>query len=186
MKKGLMIVITTIMLLLLSSCGGTNIESETSPSDLGKTETTDDETEKNNEQEKTDEPMQESNSDIISANGYTVQIVNLHKTKDSNGEPMAAAEFLFTNENEEPISFMGAISFIAFQNGIELTKDEMFLENDYDWDSYYTEIKDGSKISVFRPIPLQNETVSVELIVEIMDFTNWTSEASTTRKFDLD
>ena len=66
------------------------------------------------------EKKEESSSDTIRANGYTVQIVNLLKTKDSNGEPMAAAEFLFTNENAEPISF------IAFQDGIELTKDEMF------------------------------------------------------------
>ena len=346
MKKRLIIVITTLMVLLLTSCGGTSIESEANPSDLGKTETTEKKTEKNSEQEKIDEPLQESNSDIISANGlsvkivdihktkdfeghpilvaeflftndnaeptsfmwpisvtsfqngieltneelvlemankdfdwdsedkeikdgatitvfhpialqnetdsveiiveiintdnltvsasttieynpdsdtescsaddekqaekedeqedlteaedkevdlsdtisangYTVQIVNLHKTKDSNGEPMAAAEFLFTNKNEEPISFMGAISIIAFQNGIELTKDEMFLENDYDWDSYYTEIKDGATISVFHPIPLQNEKDPVELTVDIMDFENWTSEASTTKIFDL-
>ena len=39
-------------------------------------------------------------------------------------------EFLFTNENAEPVSFMSVAQVTAFQNGIELHKDEMFLERE--------------------------------------------------------
>ena len=99
---------------------------------------------------------------------------------------MAAAEFLFTNDNAEPISFMSAAQVTAFQNGIELHKDEMFLERDYDWDSFYTEIKDGATISVFRALPLQNEEDPVDIKVDLLDTENWVVSASTTFSIDLE
>ena len=171
MKKSLMIVITTVTVLFLTACGGTSIESETDPSDIGKTETTEKKTEKNSEQEKTEELVQESNSDTISADGLTVKIVDIHKTKDYEGHPILAAEFLFTNDNAEPTSFMWPISVTAFQNGIELTNEELVLDmanKDFDWDSEDKDIKDGATITVFHPIAVQNETDPVEIIVEII------------------
>lgn len=189
MKKNLMIVITTVTVLLLTACGGTSIESETDPSDIGKTETTEKKTEKNSEQEKTEELVQESNSDTISADGLTVKIVDIHKTKDYEGHPILAAEFLFTNDNAEPTSFMWPISVTAFQNGIELTNEELVLDmanKDFDWDSEDKDIKDGATITVFHPIALQNETDPVEIIVEIINTDYLTVSASTTIEYNLD
>lgn len=189
MKKSLMIVITTVTVLLLTACGGTSIESETDPSDIGKTETTEKKTEKNSEQEKTEELVQESNSDTISADGLTVKIVDIHKTKDYEGHPILAAEFLFTNDNAEPTSFMWPISVTAFQNGIELTNEELVLDmanKDFDWDSEDKDIKDGATITVFHPIALQNETDPVEIIVEIINTDYLTVSASTTIEYNLD
>ena len=189
MKKSLIIVITTVTVLLLTACGGTSIESETDPSDIGKTETTEKKTEKNSEQEKTEELVQESNSDTISADGLTVKIVDIHKTKDYEGHPILAAEFLFTNDNAEPTSFMWPISVTAFQNGIELTNEELVLDmanKDFDWDSEDKDIKDGATITVFHPIALQNETDPVEIIVEIINTDYLTVSASTTIEYNLD
>lgn len=135
---------------------------------------------------KTSEVKEEQGSDTVSSGGVTVKIVAVHKTKDSNGDPMAAAEFLFTNENADPISFMSAAQITAFQNGIELYKDEMFLERDYDWDSFYTEIKDGATISVFRALPLQNEEDPVDIKVDLLDTENWVVSATTTITMELD
>ena len=132
------------------------------------------------------EVKEEQGSDTVSSGGVTIKIVAVHKTKDSNGDPMAAAEFLFTNDNAEPISFMSAAQVTAFQNGIELHKDEMFLERDYDWDSFYTEIKDGATISVFRALPLQNEEDPVDIKVDLLDTENWVVSASTTVSIDLE
>ena len=187
MKKNLLIVLTVVMVMLITACGGSNSGSGTVPAEKeSESETVNEQTETGDEEETAEEKTQEIASDTISVNGYTVKIVGLHKTKDSNGDPIAAAEFLFTNENTEPVSLMGATSIIAFQNGIELHKDEMFLEDDYDWDSYDTEIKDGATISVFHAIPLQNETDPVELSVDIMNFSDWTPAASTTVIVHLD
>lgn len=196
MKKTLSIILFMALILITTACGESDTDSGSVSSEnenqiealVGDAETGAEEEmieEKAAEEDVAEDQTQENASDTISSNGYTVKIVDLHKTKDSNGDPIAATEFLFTNENVEPVSFMGATSITAFQNGIELTKDEMVLEDDYDWDSYYTEIKDGATISVFHAIPLQNETDPVELSVDIMDFSDWSALASTTVKFDL-
>lgn len=185
MKKKLLIVLITAMVLIIPACGGSTTDSGDTSSEKGNQTEEVEKTAEDTEEEMVEEQTQDNSSDSISANGFTVKIVGIHKTKDSNGDPIAAAEFLFTNENAEPVSFMGATSLTAFQNGIELTKDEMYLEDDYDWDSYYVEIKDGATISVFHAFPLQNETDPVELSVDIMDFSDWSSAATTTMKFDL-
>ena len=71
---------------------------------------------------------------------------------------------------------------IAATHDIELT---YLLEKDYDWDTYYTEIKDGATISVFRAIPLHSETAPVELTVKIINPNNGASLQSTTVKMEL-
>ena len=123
-------------------------------------------------------------SDTVSLNGYTVKVVAVHVTKDSNGDPLAAVELQYTNENAEPMSLMSCTNIKGFQNGIELHKSELFLNRDYDWDSYYTEVKDGATITVFRALPLQNTDDPVEIYVDIY---NWSSGDNATVKtvFDI-
>jgi len=117
-------------------------------------------------------------ADTASANGVTVKVIAVHKTSDSNGNPIAAIELEFTNDNADPVSFLGVAQAVLFQDGIEMTASELFLENDFDWDSYYTEIKDGATISVFVPAPLKSDG-PVEVKIDIMDYTKWKSVAST-------
>ena len=106
---------------------------------------------------------------VASANGYSVRLIAVHRAEDSEGNPIAAVEMVFTNENSAPASFMRCAQIIGFQNGIELHKDEMFLEQDYDWDSYYTEVKDGASISVYRALPLQNTDDPIQITIDIID-----------------
>ena len=110
---------------------------------------------------------------VASANGYSVRLLAAHRAKDSKGSPIAAVEMVFTNENSEPASFMSCAQITGFQNGIELHKDEMFLEQDYDWDSCYTEVKDGESISVFHALPLQNTDDPVLITIDIIDIAGW-------------
>lgn len=155
MKKMIAILLVMASVLLVSACGANNA-SETNTKTIAAGQTA----------------AESTTTDTASANGYTVKIVSAYKTIDSNGDPMAAVELEFTNANSTPASFMSCAQLKGFQNGVELRKDEMFLERDYDWDSYYTEIKAGATISVFRPLPLQNETDPIELSVEIIDISN--------------
>ena len=209
MKKVNRILTGFLIALLLVSCGSSGVDTSSkaeNDSSSGETtaasvESADEEVPGLSNEESSDEqdtePVEEKASandenqtadgasNTVSAGGITVSIEGLHLTKDSNGDPIAAVEFLYTNENEEPYSFMSAVQMSAFQNGVELHKDEMFLERDYDWDTFYTEIKDGATITVFHALPLQNEDDPVELTVQILDFTTWTVAASTTLTVEL-
>ncbi len=98
---------------------------------------------------------------------------------------MAAIELLFTNENSTPASFMSCAQVTGFQNGIELFKEEMFLENDYDWDTDYINIKDNATITVFKALPLRNTDDPIELTVDVGDMSTGEFFASTTVKMDL-
>ena len=98
-----------------------------------------------------------------------MKIVAVHKTVDSYGAPMAAVELEFTNENSDPVSLMFAASIEVFQNGKEMVADEMYLENDFDWDSFDTQIKDGATITAFVPKPLDNAEDPVEVKVGLFD-----------------
>lgn len=124
-------------------------------------------------------------SDTCSALGYTVKIVAAHKTYGSDGDLQVAVEVEFTNDNADPIDFMGAAQITVFQNGVQQEKSEMYLGDGYDWDSYYRQIKDGATITVFEAFPLSSETDPVEVNVEIIDYNKWETAASATAVIDL-
>ena len=171
MKKTAALLFAILVLFSLSACGSNS--NATSPQ---KAETP----QQASAPEATPEP-----SDTISANGYTIKIVAVHRTKDSNGNTIAAVELQFTNDNSAPASFMQAGQAKLYQNGVQMTSSEMFLERNYDWDSYYTEVKDGGTITVFRAMPLQNGEDPVEVSVDLIDTSKGKFLASTTYKMDL-
>ena len=124
-------------------------------------------------------------SDVCSALGYTVKIVAAHKTYGSDGDVQVAVEVEFTNDNADPIDFMGAAQITVFQNGVQQEKSEMYLGDGYAWASYYRQIKDGATITVFKAFPLSSETDPVEVNVEIIDYNKWETAASAAAVIDL-
>ena len=110
---------------------------------------------------------------VASANGYSVRLMAAHRASDSAGNPIAAVEMVFTNDNSAPASFMSCAKITGSQNGVQLPGDEMSLEQDYDWDSAAAEVKDGASITVFRPLPLQNVDDPVQITIEIVDASGW-------------
>ena len=116
----------------------------------------------------------EEDKSICSKDGYTVEIVAAHKTEDDNGDPIAAIELLFTNDNSEPAYLMQVADVKLFQGGVEMNKSEMYLTNAYDWDTFYTEVKDGATITVFRAAPLQNPEGEVEIQVSLYNLNGQT------------
>lgn len=170
MKKITALVIAALLMLSLTACGSSKDAANNQAA--GTTQAAAPET--------TPEP-----TDTISANGYTVKIVAVHRTKDSNGGDIAAVELEFTNENNTPASFMNVAQVKLYQNGVQMTSDQMYLERDYNWDSYYTEVKGGGTVSVFRAMPLQNTEDRVEVSVDIIDMSKGAFLASTTITLDL-
>ena len=125
------------------------------------------------------DPVSVEETDVISAGGFTVHYIACHKTSDANGSPMIALEFEFTNDNSEATFFSAAVNVICYQAGIAMYKSEMFLNNDFNWDTQETGIKDGATITVFDPKPLNNETDPVEVEFSISDvFGDFSSLAS--------
>ena len=124
----------------------------------------------------------EPKAHVCSADGYTVELVSVHCTRDGNGDPMAAIELTFQNDNAEPRSFMWVASATLFQDGIEMQQSGMHLERGFDWDSISRSVKDGGKITVFVPAPLSNTTDPVEVIVRIIN--NGREEASTSAEYE--
>jgi len=112
-------------------------------------------------------------NDTASADGYTVKIIAVHKTVDSNGDPLGVVELKFTNENEEAMSFMSIVDVKMFQSGIECYTDQLYLEDDYDWNTQYLEIKNGATINVFVPLPLRSNEDPVEVEAILYDITRW-------------
>ena len=110
---------------------------------------------------------------VASANGYSVRLMAAHRSRDSAGNPIAAVEMVFTNDNSAPASFMSCAKITGSQNGVQLPSDEMSLGQDYDWDSATTEVKDGKSITVFRALPLQSTDDPVQITIEIVDASGW-------------
>ena len=85
MKKIKWGVALLLICFLFCSCGNTN---NNNPAAEGAAQPAT-ETASPGEEQKTADSSAEA-SDTVSANGYTVKIVAVHKTADSNGEPIAA------------------------------------------------------------------------------------------------
>lgn len=129
-------------------------------------------------------PAADTPPDTASANGLTAKIVAVHKTTDSNGAPLAAVEIEMTNENSDPIAFMGNVQVQLFQGGKQMTASNLYLDQNYDWDSQYAAIKDGASISVFVPEPLEDDS-PVEVTVQVLDVKTHKVAASATMEMEL-
>lgn len=165
MKKAITTVLIFALVLVLCSCASTTNQVAL-----------------NNEPSTTVAPEP---SDTISLNGYTVKIVDVHLTKDSNGEAIVAIEYEYTNDNDAPQSFSMIGQTKVFQGGVECFKDQMYLERDFDWDTNYLEIKGGATISVFVAKPLRNTEDSIEVVFELWDMMNGKMLGSASKSFDL-
>ena len=186
MKKIIAFALALVLIFSLCACGSSASNSNQSSSQQAPTQQapTQQATKTEPTPEPTPEPAPEP-SDTVSANGYTIKIIGVHKTADSNGDPMVAVEYEYTNANAQPMAFMWVGQTKVFQGGIECSKDEMFLERDFDWDTQYLEIKDGATINVFVAKPLRNADDPIEVVLEMWDMTSGKMLGSASMKFDL-
>ena len=176
MKKIISILLVVGLVFMIAACGSSTSANTPSQTAKGAESAVEESEDQSNS---TEEPG------VCQANGYTVKVIAAHLTADSNGDPLAALEMSFTNDNSSPASFMSTAQAKIFQGGVQMNKDELFLERNFDWDSYYTEVKDGATITVFRAFPLHDTETPIEVVIDIVDMANGKFLASTTAQMDL-
>ena len=93
---------------------------------------------------------------------YDVEIETGIVQKDLEDKDVIAIKFKFTNNDDKTIQPLVALSDAAFQNGVELNKSYMIIENDRKLvDNQYKEIKKGGTVEVIQYYILDDASVPV-------------------------
>lgn len=112
---------------------------------------------------------------------YEIEILSAKLTKDWEDKDAVIIEFKFTNNSDEPQSFMVAISDKVFQDGIEL-ESAVVTGKDYNVDNQLKEIKTGKSLNVQAAFLLNDTTTPIEVEVsELISF----SDKKVVKTFDI-
>lgn len=97
---------------------------------------------------------------------YEVLIDSCRLAEDYDGKPVIIVKFKFTNNDDDPKSFMWAFNYKAYQNGIGLN-DCYFLADsaNYSSENKSKEIKKGASIFVESAYTLNDTSSDVEIEV---------------------
>lgn len=163
MKKVVALVLIMCCVMALAGCGDKKSESQ---EQINKEESAPSAILESTTQEETES---EISAIDFKKNGIGIDLIGAYASKDSNGENIVALEFLYSNETPQPLSFMSVGMIRVFQNGVEQSSSQMYLENDYDWDTFYTEVKDGGEINVFHAFPINDINADIEVVFEFWD-----------------
>lgn len=96
---------------------------------------------------------------------YDVQINDFELVSDYEGSPAILIGFTFTNNSEENESAMFALSYDAYQNGLQLESAIIADDSVYNSDDLMKEIKPGASLDVTAAYTLDSETAPVEFEV---------------------
>lgn len=96
----------------------------------------------------------------IAESDYAVGIEDSRIGEDYEGKKALIVNYSFTNNSEEPTSFLVAIRPQAFQNGVELsTATISFSDDSYDHESSMKDIKPGATVMVSSAFILDDSSV---------------------------
>lgn len=112
---------------------------------------------------------------------YYVEIVSARVGKDYKKRNCLIVEYKFTNNSSEATHFSIAMSYTAFQDGIELDKAYSF-DKKYDNDSDTRDIKPGKTLTVYTAYLLNDKKNSVE--VEVSEAWSF-NDSKVTKTFEL-
>lgn len=97
---------------------------------------------------------------------YKLEIVNTWQGYDmSSGKYIFIATYKFTNNSDEPISFMGAFDDNAYQNGAALSR--TYYNYGVDGINYFTEVLNGTTVDI--PITYICEDVSAPIQIVVKE-----------------
>ena len=104
-----------------------------------------------------------SNSNL---GNYNVIIDSCRIAKDYEGNDVVIVKYKFTNNDDEPASFMWSLDDSVFQNGIELNR-SYFLDNsaNYSSENMSKEIKTGVSLYIEVAYELNDSTTDIEVEV---------------------
>lgn len=146
-------VLAVLLILVVVGGGGSKDKDESGTSTESTTQSS------QATEEKTQATTQEQPS---SGSDYTVTIDGASIGTDYAGAPCIIVNYTFTNvSNDEPISFLWAVSDGVYQNGVEC---ESAILSDAT-DKYSNDIKKGVSIGVTRAYKLNDTTTDVEVTV---------------------
>lgn len=112
---------------------------------------------------------------------YHVEIVSARVGKDYKKRNCLIVEYKFTNNSSEATHFSIAMSYSAFQDGVELDKAYSF-DKKYDNDSDTRDIKPGKTLTVYTAYLLNDKKNSVE--VEVSEAWSF-SDSKVVKTFEL-
>ena len=114
---------------------------------------------------------------------YDVVIESCRLAEDYEGDPVVIVKYKFTNNDDDPSSFMFSLDAQAYQDGIGLN--EAYILDDsanYSSDNQSKDIKKGATLSVEVAYELNDTTTDVEIEVsELISF----SDKKITKKFSI-
>ena len=107
-----------------------------------------------------------NNSSASTLGKYKIAIDSYRLSEDYQGKPIIIVKYIFTNNDDDPASFLFSLECDVFQDGIGLN--ECYFVDDsanYSSDNQTKEIKKGSSIEVEVAYVLNDETTDVEIEV---------------------
>lgn len=98
---------------------------------------------------------------------YTVEIISCRLAKDYEDKPVAIIKYKFTNNDDEPASFMIAFEDNAYQNGVGLNE-TVFVDDsaNYSSDDQMKEIKKGASLELEIAYDLNDTTTDIEVEIK--------------------
>lgn len=114
---------------------------------------------------------------------YSIDIVSCRLAKDYQDKNIVIVKYKYTNNSDDPTSFMVAFDCTVYQDGVGLN--ECYVAADsakYSTDNQTKEIKTGASIEVEEAYELNDSTTDIEVEVEeLISF----SDKKITKKFSI-
>ena len=130
-----------------------------------------------------DQGKENATSGNSSLGDYSVVIESARLASDYEGDAIIIVKYKFTNNSDEPASFMWSLDDKAFQAGVGLN--ECYFTDDaasYSSENQTKEIKKGASLSVEVAYALNDPTTDVEIEVsELISF----SDKKVTKTFSI-
>ena len=123
------------------------------------------------------------NQSASNLGNYNIVIDSCRLAEDYSGEPIVIVKYLFTNNDDDPVSFMVAVSDDVFQNGVGLNS--CYLVDDsanYSSENQMKEIKKGVTLEVEVAYELNDTTTDIE--VEVSEFISF-NDKKVTKSFKI-
>lgn len=124
-------------------------------------------------------------TDTLVCGDCTAKLLGVDVYKDGEGNDAAVVSVEYTNNSSEPMTFDETFYIKLYQDGVEQHASESFLGEGYDWDAFYTSIKDGATITIYQQKPLTKTTGPVEVELQGFDSNSGLSLGSITKTFEL-
>ncbi|MBQ7821689.1 MAG: DUF5067 domain-containing protein [Clostridia bacterium] len=105
---------------------------------------------------------------------YVLEIDSCRLAEDYEGKSVAIVKYIFTNNDDNPVSFMVAFDDAVYQNGIGLNNSYFLADSaNYSVDNQSKEIRTGATIEVEVAYELNDSTSDLEVEVgELFSFSD--------------